>query len=106
MLQRSVSDGSASFEALCQVPFLAFNRGVVFSPTNGLCSGNPIVFEGAEAIAGALRDKTSLSHLDLSDMCAGLVCGGQILWRIPWEGQGCLCAVCQMGQCGLRPLHR
>ena len=71
VLQRSVSDGSAWFAALA------------FCPTNCPSSGNLMGPGGAEVIAGALHDKTSLTHLDLSGMCAGLVCGGQTLWRMP-----------------------
>ena len=71
------------FAALSQVRFLAVNRGVFFCPTHCLCSGNLMGPEGAKAIAGALHDKTSLTHLDLSGMCAVLVCGGQTLWRMP-----------------------
>ena len=80
MLVRSVSDGSVWFAALTQVTFLAVNRAVFFCPTHCLCSVNGIRAQAGKAIADALSGKTSLTHLNLSGMCAGLVCGGQTLW--------------------------
>ena len=62
------------------VPFVAVGGGVVPCPTHFLRSGIRIGTAEAKAIASALKDKTSLTHVDLSGMCAGLVCGGQTLW--------------------------